>query len=381
MKLFKLFVTVFLLFNGAANFAQNYSYQKELKNRETRRNLQRLLREQRLDSLEIEFKKFDNYLGFFFFQCKAIILAKNKDTLNKCYLDTAFMRGLTPLCLGKNKELFDSIQVQSSFQSNYLRAYNLTLINRIDSMHYKDQEYRQKAAELMRLNEEEKNRQAQSQKGMEENTIKLSKYSNQPLIDSLWRLQRRTDSTNMILLNQLIEVYGWPSAKLIGHYYCQRPAADVSILIMHLGTREREYQISTLKSVIELCEKNEESWGTAESLIFNLHSRFRNDYSEFSFIEVNNGKLKSDASFFSLYSMASLLITSPNYRIEIKCKNETLFNEIKSQMILMNESFPWVDYQRSTRPIRPLSESVFLFTQNPEMNQNSVQYKFILSNH
>jgi hypothetical protein len=360
--------------------AQNYTYRHELENRELRRSINRYLRESRLDSLSLVYERFDNRLGFLYYQCKAIVLANKQDSLSKCYLDSAFMRGLTPLCLGKNITLFDSIQVKNSFKSNYLKAYNIALINRIDSMHYKDQEYRQKAVELMRMNETDKSQQSSGNKSAETSSLKLSKSSYQLLIDSLWEKQKEVDSTNLILLKEIIKNYGWPSAKMIGHYYCQRGAADVSILIMHLGTHEREYQIEILQKVIDLCERNEESWGIAESLIFNLHSRFRNEFSEFSFLNIEAGKLNPEKSFFSIFNMANLLITGPKYQIEIKCKNETLFKEIKAQMIQVNESFPWIDYKKSTRPVKALEDADFLFISSPELDQNMVLYKLNIRN-
>ena len=372
--------TLFILFFiiGEQLFSQTYSYQDYRSDQTTLFKINRHIRNNNTDSLQSDLLQYKNRLGFKYYQCKALIANQESDTNQLTFLDSAFMRGMTPLCIDVHLNKFDTAKVSASFRKNYLKSYNPHLINLIDSIHYEDQHYRQEIAYWARrsdLANPDSKTLADKQHG-----FKLNEQTKQQAIDSLWKIQSRVDSTNLIKLNDIIEQYGWPGAKKVGDYYCKRPGPDVTILFNHLGNTRREYQIATLKKVIALCEKQEDSWQNASSILFGLHSKFGRNFSEFSFLTIENNHLNVDKSFFSIYTMSEIIIQS-GAKIEIKSSNRLLFEEIKHAMVSVNDLIS-IDAKSVKQQVElglpvseKLTESSFIFVEAKELNDNQVLYK------
>jgi len=314
-----------LLFNEFL-FSQNYSYREYLNDKELLDKFDDYLENNKIDSFKISFNSYKYRLGYTYYKYKTILASFNSDPDQLKHLDSAFMRGMTPVCIDIYLNKFDSAKVYKSFKQNYLNSYNLELISLLDSIKYKDQQYR-----LLMDVEYKKNPKllANKLKNSSDTSKKNITNRDQARVDSLWQLQNLADSINHIQLKKIISNYGWPGAKLIGDFYCMRRAPDVSLLFIHLGNTKRDYQISTLKKVIELCKKQEDTWQTPELMIFGIHTKFSDDFSEFSFLEIKNNHLNEEKSFFSIYNMSKMLKTS-NPKIEIKCSKTFLFNELKN---------------------------------------------------
>lgn len=375
-----IFATILVFFSSNI-FSQDYSYSDYRKEQELLARMRFFEKNDWNDSIKISLKNYRNKLGFTYYRYKALVANSESDTNQVKYLDSAFMRGMTPLCIEKNIRKFDSTKVYKSFEKNYLRSFNFRLINLVDSIHYKDQEYRQKLAVLYKTYTTTTNNNAKNNldKGSQNFNMNIERER-----DSLMKLEKKTDSTNFIKLNEIINEYGWPSAKLVGDYYCKRPAPDVTMLIIHLGNTNRNYQMATLKNVINLCEKQEESWHVAEHLIFGLYSKFAKSFSQFSFIEFENGILNQGKSYFGIYNMTQMLMQTSNYRIEIKCSKASFFDQLKKEMIRISEEIP-INEKELKRDLligRPgtkkLDENSFNFVPSPELDENIIFYKMSL---
>jgi hypothetical protein len=285
------------------------------------------------------------------------------------------MRGMTPLCINKQLNKFDTAKVSASFKRNYLRSYDPLLINLVDSIHYQDQKYRQQTTYW--YNQPDVpivyNKKVMDNK----QNFNFKEQTKQQALDSLWKLQSRTDSTNFIKLTEILDKYGWPGAKIIGDLYCQRPGPDITILFIHLGNTRRDYQINTLKKVIELCEKQDESWQSASNLMFGLHTKFSNEFSQFSFLEIDGNKINRSKSFFSVYNMSQILINATSRRkIEVKCAKISLFNDLKEFMLSMNTIVQTNDRMSSAKN---LDENTFKFIVSSDLDDNVVLYRIVKS--
>lgn len=366
----RFFMLLFII--GGQMFSQNYSYQDYRSDRATLLNINRHIRNNNIDSLKLELLNYKNRLGFTYYQCKALIANHDSDSNQLKFLDSAFMRGMTPLCLGKHLNKFDTAKVSSSFKKNYLRSYNARLINVVDSIHYQDQKYRQ---QMTYWHNKPDVPNADTRKGADEQqSLKFKEQTKQQALDSLWKLQSRADSTNLVKLTEIVNKYGWPGAKIVGDFYCQRPGPDVTMFFTHLGNTRRDYQISTLNKVIELCKRQDDSWQNASNLIFGLHTKFSKEFSQFSFLDIKDNKINRDESFFSAYNMSQILINSiSKTRIEIKCSQISLFNDLKQFMLSMNtlltasERFP---------DAKNLDENSFKFIESPDLGDNVILYRF-----
>ena len=210
----------------------------------------------------------------------------------------------------------------------------------------------------------------------------MKKRTKEQIIDSLWQLQNAADSLNIDELKKIIARSGWPGANQLGDHYCMRPAPDVTILMIHLGASKRAFQIATLKNVIQLCGKNEESWGNAQTLMNSLHLRFSKDFSEFSFLETKGDHLLANESFFSLSVMSDILMSHSNEKIQVKCKSKELFSELKAALMLAEMS-PKPNaaqlkiYKAMNKPLpQAIAEDSFEFIPSPELGEGVILYKF-----
>ncbi len=362
--------------------SQNYSYQDYRNDHATLFSINRHIRNNNVDSLKFDLLNYKNRLGFTYYQCKALIANHDSDANQLKFLDSAFMRGMTPLCIAKHLNKFDTAKVSASFKKNYLRSYDLRLINIVDSIHYQDQKYRQQMTYWYNkpgVSSVDTKKTAEGQQ-----SFKFKEQTKQQALDSLWKLQSQVDSTNLIKLAEIIDQYGWPGAKKVGDYYCQRPGPDVTMFFIHLGNTRRDYQISTLKKVIELCNKQEDSWQNASSLIFGLHTKFGKEFSEFSFLEIRNNQIDRQESFFSVYNMSEILINSMSKRkIEIKCAKIALFDDLKQFMLSMNEIIKIDERDVKRRKElgmfgpKKLDQDSFVFIEAPDLKDNVILYKII----
>lgn len=373
------FLFMYLCFCSHFSYAQNYTYRDFLSDQVLNKKLYRYAQHNLIDSLKLALPLSKNRLGFKYFQYKAQVANDVADSLQYKYLDTAFMRGMTPLCIKTHLHKFDSARVYASFKKNYLKAYNPRLINVIDSMNYAVQDSWHRVEAVKKENSKPK----PDKKNGKDELSKTTLIHNDPAkeIAGLRKQQTLTDSLNFSLLNHFIERYGWPGANKVGEYYCQRSAPLVSNLVVNLGTNKRGYQIETLEKVIALCEKQQESWQTAESLILNLHRGFRRDFSGFSFLKIVGGRLDTEGSYFSMYMMAEQLVKHPSEKIELKCSNKTLFDDLQKEMLVISESISFeesdLNFFESVGLPKPakLDAGSFLFIESPELAEDSVVYR------
>ncbi len=361
-------------------FSQDYTYTDYLCDQKILKTNTRLINESKLDSVRLSLPDYKNRLGFNYFQYKALLANLDSDSCQYKYLDSAFMRGMTPLCLGKHLKKFDSVYVLTSYKKNYLKAFDQNLINLIDSIHREDQIYRQQLSAQRGLPAEPQKKANAIQDGPK--MLPLKKQTKKEIMDSLSRLQVLTDSLNFATLNNIIIKYGWPGAKMVGVYYCERPAADVTILVKHLGIHKRDYQITTLRHVIELCKRQEESWANASTLLFNLHTRFRREFSEFSFLSIEDNHIMKEESFFSIQTMVGIMMDKSSDKIQIKCKKQLLYTELKEAMLAANDSgLDQVQVKARKRLGLPLPESLdessFEFIESPTLDDNVILYRMI----
>jgi hypothetical protein len=364
------FILLFII--SGQGFSQNYSYQDYLNDNIILFKISRHIRNNNIDSLKFDLVNYKNGLGFTYYQCKALIANHDSDSNQLKFLDSAFMRGMTPLCIDKHLNTFDTAKVSVSFKKNYLRSYNPRLINLIDSIHYQDQKYRQ---EMTYWDDKPDAPKTNTKKVRDsQQNFKFKEQTKQQALDSLWKLQSLTDSTNLIKLNEIIDKYGWPGAKIVGDYYCQRPGPDVTMFLIHLGNTRRDYQINTLKNVIQLCKKQDDSWQNASSLIFGLHTKFAKEFSQFSFLEITGNKINRDESLFSVYNMSQILINAMSRpRIEIKCAKISLYNDLKQFMLSMNTVVPPNDRMSNAKD---LDGNSFKFIESPDLGDNIIFYRF-----
>ncbi len=363
-------------------FSQNYSYQNYLNDHATLLNINRHIRNNSIDSLKFDLLNYKNRLGFTYYQCKALIANRDSDSNQLKFLDSAFRQGMTPLCIDKHLNKFDTAKVSASFKKNYLKSYNARLINVVDSIHYQDQKYRQ---QMTYWYDKPDVSSVDIKKAVDgQQSFKFKEQTKQQALDSLWKLQSRTDSTNLIKLNEIIDKYGWPGAKKVGDYYCQRPGPDVTIFFIHLGNTRRDYQISTLKKVIELCNKQEDSWQNASSLMFGLHTKFGKEFSEFSFLKIKNNQIDRQESFFSVYNMSEILINAMSKRkIEIKCAKISLYNDLKQFILSINELITIDERDVKRRKEqgmfgpKKLDQDSFVYIESPDLQDNVILYKII----
>lgn len=382
-KQYCVFNLLFLFLINQICLSQNYDYTKYLFELKLAGKMYALEKSSSFDSIDHYLRKYENRLGYKYYYYRALVENNKNSGKQMNYLDSAFRRGLGIKCMGKSARLFDSMTVAQSFQLNFLKAYDDKYIAELQRMNYLDQKHRAIIAGCTSKLMKESN---QKEGGLGWDTLLFSKEQKglKKDLDSLWRLQNKLDSLNFSRLNELIAEKGWPSAKLIGLGECiEYKVPNPAIIVMHLGTAERTYQAENLKSVILLCLKNEESWGSAESLIFNIYHRFRLEYSEFSFLEIKNNNLNETKSFFALYQMAELLIKKPKEIIELKCKDIALFNEVKRSMLKVNTQISLAGFERIYREMgRPqpehLIDSRFRFVQDKGMKNGKLLFRFVM---
>jgi hypothetical protein len=377
------FIVLLIFLLSQMCLSQNYTYDKHLSELKLEGKMNSLCQNNNLDSITFYLSKYENRLGYKYYYFKALLANHTVSGEQINYLDSAFRRGLSIKCMGKELRLFDSAAVFKSFQLNYLKGYDEKYRAELQWMEDLDQKYRPAIGEYM---DKLKTDLHSTDGSFIRDTLLYTKEqrATKRVIDSLRQLQDKFDSMNFTKWNQLIAEKGWPGAKRVGMTECfssKLPAP--AVLVMHNGTSEH-YVIEYLKQVILLCLNNEDSWRNAETLIFYLYNskRLRRQYFEFSFLEFENKKVQEVKSFFAIYQMSELLIKNPTETIEIKCKDVEAFNDVKHCMLKVNRQIPLLGLQRTYLEIgrqRPdyLSESRFLFVQDKEMEKDKILCRFI----
>lgn len=336
-------------------YGQNYSFKNFLEDSKLREKIENYSSYFEKDSLFIHLKEYKDKLRYQGYLYQSILLNRRSDTSWKNKLDTSFALGLSYPCIrqGMFKEN-DSSYIQRSYKNNYLNAFDKSYLTVIDSLQVEDQRYRGSIVQ-----------------GMEKH-----------LKDSLLFLQASIDKSNFNFYKKLIESKGWPSFKKVGGQSCSFKSANPNMVIVHLGVKEREFQISLIQKLVELCEKQEEDWGNIIWLLSNLYYRPQ-DYSEYSLLKFKNTKLEKEASQFAFYCMTELLVKMPSKRLVLKCQNKELFEDIKKHMLEMNSwvIIPYVDEEMAKElhiaVPKKLDTDYFIFEENKSLSYDQVFFKIV----
>jgi hypothetical protein len=137
---------------------------------------------------------------------QAQILCGQKNPLYKAYLDSAYRMGMTPQCLGKQKRQFDSTYMWQSYSRNYLKAYDIALINSLDSMKTLDQKYRVQMMTPEKIKNYKQFKKPESAK--DGSVVSVEDLREKQRVDSLWKLQLPIDRSNQAFLKNVIKTKG-----------------------------------------------------------------------------------------------------------------------------------------------------------------------------
>lgn len=113
-----------------------------------------------------------------------------------------------------------------------------------------------------------------------------------------------------------------------------------------------------------------------------MHNRFANEFSEFTFLKINNNIIERKNSFFSIKVMTVNLINN-NKKIVIKCSNKVLFEDLKSFMLEINNNYVVnqtlvKDLKKINWPLpQKLNKQSFEYIYAPELPPNIIYYKTI----
>lgn len=370
------------LFSTAYSQTQKYTYRQYQKDLELQGKIEGFLTKGQLDSAQYYFKHYQNRLGYTYYRLTATIFQDKDDVIARAYLDSAFRRGMTPACLGKHKKSFDSVYVKESYAKNFLKGFDIQMINSLDSMTKLDQLYRKQ----MMSPEDIKNfKQFKKLESVTETRkVAVEDLKKKQLKDSLSKLQLAIDSTNQDFLFNMVRTKGWPSAKLIGRIYCQRSAPNPWLIIVHISDldKNRKMQTEVMKDLIPLCEKNEEDWSSIEQYMWSIHNRSRKDFHEFSFITIHHDTLDREASYFSALQMAESVVKNSTERMEISCRNYALFEQLRDYLIELGAQVNLKGLEHIYKmegwplPQHP-TKANFVFVPGPDLLESQVQFRFV----
>jgi hypothetical protein len=343
-----------LLFMTLTFYGQNYSYRTYLNDGEIAGTIKQNFN---VDTIQKYIGQFHDRLGYQYYLYQSVLKNQKDKKVAIKYLDTAFARGLDTLCVAPLiHQIFGDSVINKSHAQNFLKAYDLKLMKRLDSLVEQDQKYRKLAF------------------------VKGKRVTISDSIKVEWKL---TDSLNLVFLKALIKKEGYPTASKVGYDFCMfGHRTNPELIIRHLGTNERDYQIALLKQVVELCLKNEEHWQKIEGLQFNLHFRFSNSYSEFTTLYYKGKSLDVEESLFSLSQMANVL-QSPFQTVNIKCASARTFNELKAALLELNWSIPLPPNQEELakllgiEPRKKMLESQVVFEKDKSIRFGKVYYKIV----
>ncbi len=277
--------------------AQNYTYQTYLKDEKLQGLFFKQIAESKFLEAQKTYSKYQNKIGFYPYYMKAILQHQKGDSNYAGNLTKAFRQGYDMKFLGKDYSFnpYDSLKLTKRFKENYLQDFDRTTVLQIDSLIKQDQFYR-----------------------------KQTSCVSPRMYDSLMKLQTKIDESNQLFLENYITTKGFPTALKIGDYFSGITPLDPYIILAHMGTSKRTIQLTILKTNYQLCLQQKESWEKLSTLVFNLHHRFRNEYSEFSGLYIQNNQVDYDKSLFSLVVMGRILSQLTDYRFVIKANNQLL---------------------------------------------------------
>ncbi len=366
-----------------AQQSEIYSYRQYLKDQKLEGEILSAFKIEKYDSVQAKLMRYRNRLGYNYYRMMAALLKVENDPYYKLYLDTAFSRGMETPCIGTLKKYFDETELNERKQKNYLHAYDRALAITIDSMCRLDQQYRKHILDLRgpsKFKQFAKTNDSLAPAQKLEEKIRIDKK-----VDSLMALQDPIDKSNQALLFKIINRDGWPSTKKIGRNYCTRMAPDPWMIVVHIKdpaeNKKVQMQLATL--LTELCEKNEQDWVIVETMIWSIHTRYRKEFSELSFIKIKNGKLDTTASFISLKQMAEAVVKNSTEQMEIKCKDKAVFEQIITELkklgaqvemgylnhLYKSEGWPM--------PHAPL-DADFVFVPDDSMAPDKVEFRFVV---
>lgn len=340
-----------MLLTASILHGQNYTYRKYLEDGDIAGTIKNSFTK---DTIQKYIGQFQDRLGYQYYLYQSVLKNSENKIVSIKYLDTAFSKGLNYLCLKPlMKQLFGDSVISKSYELNYLKSYNLKLMQSLDSLKEQDQKYRS-------LSSLARKRQQRS--------------------DSIMALWVLTDSLNVIFLKTLIKNDGYPTAKKIGYDFCRHDRSDPELIIQHLGEKQRDFQISLLKQLVELCLKNEEDWQKIHGLQFNLHFRFSHSYSEFTFIYFKKNTLDVESSLYSLTIMAGHL-ASPFKTMYIKCSSERDFKTLKASLLELNWATPFPPHSLEDcakfgiAPLKKIVADQIVFVKDKSVPSGKVYYK------
>jgi hypothetical protein len=347
-------ILVCLLSLATTLHCQNYTFRTYLNDGEIAGTIKHNFN---VDTIQKYIGQFHDRLGYQYYLYQSVLKNQKDKKVAIKYLDSAFARGLDTLCVPPLvHQIFGDSVINKSHAQNFLKAYDLKLMKRLDSLVEQDQKYRQLA---------------------------FVKGKRITLSDSLHAQWKLTDSLNLVFLKALIKREGYPTARKVGYDFCMfGPRTAPELIIRHLGTNERDYQIALLKQVVELCLKNEEHWQKIGGIQFNLHFRFSNSYSEFTSLYYKGKSLDVEESLFSLSQMAEIL-QSPIQTVNIKCASARTFNELKAALLELNWSIPLPPNQEELvklfgiEPRQKMLESQVIFEKDKSIPFGKVYYKIV----
>ncbi len=310
----KIVYLFFVVVSASFNIlAQNYTYQTYLKDEKLQGIFFNQIAESKFSDAQKTYTKYQNKIGFYPHYMKAILQHQKGDTNYLSSLTKAFRQGYDMKFLGKDYSFnpHDSLKLTKRFKENYLQDFDKATILQIDSLIKQDQFYR-----------------------------KQTNCLNPRMYDSLMRLQTKIDETNQLFLENYITTKGFPTALKIGDYFLGITPLDPYVILAHMGTSKRAIQLNILKTNYQMCLQQKESWEKLSTLVFNLHHRFRNEYSEFSGLFIQNNQVDYDKSLFSLVVMGRILSQLTDYRFVIKANNQLLASRF---IEAFSKSFSLVD--------------------------------------
>jgi hypothetical protein len=343
-------MVIFFLTTSSVVPGQNYTYRTYLNDNEIAGTIKHSFT---IDTIRKYIGGFYDRLGYEYYLYQSALKYSENKAIALNYLDTAFARGLDTLCVPSLiKQQFGQSTVNKSYSLHYLKTYDLNLKQQLDSLEHEDQKYRM---------------------------LVFEKGKRKQVSDSIMALWKLSDSSNVIFFKNFIKKHGYPTAKKIGYDFCAYERSNPELIIMHLGKKERDFQIAILKQLVELCLKNEEHWQKIDCLQFNLHNRFSNSYSEFTFLYLREKEIDVERSLFSLWVMAKILQT-PFKTMYVKCSSEHTFNDLKKNLIDLNQTIPlpsnMKDFEKWGLPIqKKMNENQLVFEIDKSLPADKIYYK------
>ncbi|HEY0740628.1 MAG TPA: hypothetical protein VGD40_04165 [Chryseosolibacter sp.] len=238
------------------------------------------------------------------------IASVDLDTRSLCFLYSAvcYLRmGQKARCLVKIDEAF-----KSGLLFKYLLNYSpLTEIMSEAEEHYREQRpfYLQKIDSVLGKELQYRIQLDQSVRR------KYSSLRTKLARDSMNIVVRKTDSLNIVRLTDIVNIYGWPGATLIGDIQTNPDWIESpTLLVIH---NDEKTNLRFLQIVEAAAKARSTHWFEAEQIMTNLLWRFYdNRMIKLRHLVFNKrGRLRIDMSLLQLQMIAHLIRDNPNYRL------------------------------------------------------------------